>query len=153
MALFAVLGGAIRIRFPGAPFGGRFDVPAAWSRVALTGIRAAAAGVRGSLLLRAGPSDDESVAQPTRAAEHGNADPPPQDAQRSEPDPPLPVVVLHRRPGGTVPDPPRRGRRRLALGGDPLEETNAPRALRCAIDQLLGGIAVMRDDGRDEGGS
>lgn len=153
MALFAVLGGAIRIRFPGAPFGGRFDVPAAWSRVALTRIRAAAAGAPGSLLLRAGPPDDETVAEPPRDAGHGNADPPPQNAPRPEPDPPLPVVVLHRRPGGTVPDPPRRGRRRLALGGDPLEETNAPRALRSAIDQLLGGIAEKRDDGRGEGGS
>ena len=50
MALFAVLAGAIRIRFPGAPFGGLFDVPAAWSRVALAHILAAAAGVRESRL-------------------------------------------------------------------------------------------------------
>ena len=153
MALFAVLGGAIRIRFPGAPFGGLFDVPAAWSRVALAHILVAAAGVRESLLLRAGPPDDESVAEPPRDAGHGNADPPTQNAPRPEADPPLPVVVLHQRPGGKVPDPPRRGRRRLALGGDPLEEMNAPRALRSAIDQLLGGIAEKRDDGRGEGGS
>ena len=69
----------------------------------------------------------------------------------SEPLPPPPVVVVRRRPAEQIPVPTRakKGRRRVTLGIDPLEQTKASRALRTTIEIVVDDL----EDQRDEAGS
>ena len=76
--------------------------------------------------------------------------PPPPPPAPEPPPPPPTVLVVHRRPEGPtgLPTPTTRGPR---LGADPLDEAMAPRALRNAIDGLLGNIVDKRDEDRGKG--
>ena len=113
--------------------------PWAWSLVVLVSVIWLTIWARGTYTLRAEPPRDGSATKP-------GADPRP---ERVAP-PPLRVVVVHRRPGAPDPGPARRGRRHPGFGDDLLEDRNAPRALRRAIDDLLGDIEDKREDGRGE---
>ena len=74
-------------------------------------------------------------------------------AVASQPPPPVSVVLVHRsgvRSASAAPPP---GRRRPALGDDPMDEDPPTRTFRRVIDRLMSDIADRRDDDRDEGGS
>jgi hypothetical protein len=75
--------------------------------------------------------------------------PPPPPSAPEPPPPPPTVLVVHRRPeGSTAQSPSARGTR---LAPDHLDEAMAPRALRNAIDGLLGNIVDKRDEDRGKG--
>jgi hypothetical protein len=44
-----------------------------------------------------------------------------------------------------TPPPTRQNGKRLALGFDPLEETEVPRGLKSSIERVVGGLAERRD--------
>ena len=156
MASSAVPGGVLRVPSPRVPYGstsaGRLT---GCSRAALAVILSLLATSRDRLLLLAEPPNEDTAAGPsfdngpTSEAGLAGGGPPPTPERQAGSAPPPAIVVVHRRPEGSDPMPPQRGRRRQAFGDDPLDERNTPRALRRAIDQLLGGIAERRDDDRD----
>lgn len=140
MALTAVPGGAVRVPFRAPRDSSLALRPGAWSLVVLVSLVWLSIWARGTYVIRAEPPRE------------GGATKPRSDPARPEKvaPPPLRVVVVHRRPGAPDPAPPRRGSRHPGFGDDMLEDKNAPRALRRAIDDLLGDIEDKREDGRGE---
>lgn len=68
----------------------------------------------------------------------------------SPPVKPPSTMIVHRQPEGP-PLPPAGGKRRRAFGHDPLEDRRAPKALRRAVDDLLGDLEDRRNDDRGDG--
>lgn len=145
MVLTAVPGGAARVSFrPAARDSSMAQRPAGWWRIVLASVLASVVAqlsrVWGPLLVRTEPPRDSRASEQAKDPIPGEAEPPPPPA----------VVVVRRRPGGQALEPVPRGRRRRGFGEDPLDEKHAPRALRRAIDGLLGDIEERRDERRDE---
>lgn len=111
----------------------------AWPITVLAAFAALVGSASGRLLADAEQPEGGRPSQPTQDPALGGDEPPPAPT----------VVVVHRQPGGGAPEPARRGKRRRGFGDDPLEEKSAPRALRRAIDDLLGDIEGKRDERND----
>ena len=149
MALTAVPGGAVRV-----PFRRAHDRPsimplrdAGLAFVDVVRGRPVPPEAATGVALAVPPDDETS---PRRAGDPSGDTTPPADSTTHPPPPPPPMVIVHRRPGAPSPGTARRGERRRGFGDDPLEDGNAPRALRRAIDDLLGDIEERRDDRRDD---
>jgi hypothetical protein len=74
----------------------------------------------------------------------------PGQAPASSPDepvdlPPPPVVTVRRLVESATPPPTRQNGKRLALGFDPLEDTEIPRGLKSSIERVVAGLAERRD--------
>jgi len=59
--------------------------------------------------------------------------------------PPPPVVTVRRLVETTTPPSMRQNGKRLALGFDPLEDTEVPRGLKSSIERVVAGLAERRD--------
>jgi hypothetical protein len=55
------------------------------------------------------------------------------------------VVIVRRLVEAAAPPPTRQDGKRLALGFDPLDETEIPRGLKSSIERVVGGLAERRD--------
>ncbi len=56
------------------------------------------------------------------------------------------MVFVRRLDASETPPPPKRGGKRVSLGIDPLEDDEAPRALKSSIERVVGDLAERRDE-------